>query len=236
MAKRKDVEKIYEEANREYFAAEEISLGPWTSYSLIHDPKHMCFAISRYKFCSKMLARKKTIMEVGSGDGFGLPILAQVAEKIIAVDWDKRLLDGNARRLGHLKNVEYIHMDLNKKGEFPDIEVDAAVAIDVLEHLDPATESNFLENTIRCLKPNGVFMIGTPNKTAEKYASYWVSKQHINLKSMESLCEITERYFENVFMFGMNDEVVHTGYDPMCHFIWSVGVGVKKEWLEKFAK
>ena len=113
MAKRKDIEEIYEDANREYFAAEEIPLGPWTSYSLIHDPKHMCFAISRYKFCSKMLAKKKTIMEVGSGDGFGLPVLAQVAEKIITVDWDKRLLDGNARRLSHLKNVEYIHMDFS---------------------------------------------------------------------------------------------------------------------------
>jgi hypothetical protein len=25
-------------------------------------------------------------------------------------------------------------------------------------------------------------------------------------------------------MFGMNDEVVHTGYAPMCHFLWALCV------------
>jgi hypothetical protein len=28
-------------------------------------------------------------------------------------------------------------------------------------------------------------------------------------------------------MFGMNDEVLHTGYGPMCHYLWSVAVGKK---------
>jgi hypothetical protein len=37
-------------------------------------------------------------------------------------------------------------------------------------------------------------------------------------------------------MFGMNDEVVHTGYAPMCHFIWAMGVGVKKEWQKPSEK
>jgi hypothetical protein len=25
-------------------------------------------------------------------------------------------------------------------------------------------------------------------------------------------------HFSNVFMFGMNDETLHTGYGPMCHY------------------
>ena len=33
------------------------------------------------------------------------------------------------------------------------------------------------------------------------------------------------RYFENVFVFGMNDEVVHTGFYPMCHYIFVLGTG-----------
>src|SRR5262249_34885242 len=36
--------------------------------------------------------------------------------------------------------------------------------------------------------------------------------------------------FDNVFMFGMNDEVVHTGYAPMCHYLWSLAVGVREEY------
>jgi hypothetical protein len=46
---------------------------------------------------------------------------------------------------------------------------------------------------------------------------------------MQSLRELMERYFDNVFMFGMNDEVLHTGYAQMCHYIWSIAAGLKKE-------
>jgi hypothetical protein len=29
-------------------------------------------------------------------------------------------------------------------------------------------------------------------------------------------------YFRNVFLFGMNDEVLHTGYYDMCHYLWAL--------------
>ena len=226
--KHKSAKEAYREGTDYQFATGELRLGPWTSYSLSRDPKHMCFVLSRYKFCAKMLEGKKTIMEVGPGDGFGLPIIAQVAERVYAVDWDKRLLEGSARRLAHLKNVTYLHVDLNEAA--PDVQVDAAFMIDVIEHVEPIKEVTFLENIICCLKANGVLITGTPNITASQYATPRSQVQHINLKSMETLRELMERYFDNVFMFGMNDEVLHTGYAPMCHYIWSLAVGVRPEW------
>lgn len=223
----KSAKEAYAEGTDYQFDTPELQLGHWTSYSLINDPKHMCFVLSRYKFCAKMLEGKKTILEIGPGDGFGLPMIAQVAEWVYAVDWDERLLQGNARRLAHLKNVTYLHVDFNK--EAPDLQVDAAFSIDVIEHVEPAQEVTFMENIVGCLKPNGVLITGTPNITASQYATPRSQVQHINLKSMETLRQLTERYFENVFMFGMNDEVVHTGYPSMCHYIWSLGVGVRPE-------
>jgi 2-polyprenyl-3-methyl-5-hydroxy-6-metoxy-1,4-benzoquinol methylase len=219
--------KAYAEGTDYQFNTQELALGPWTSYSLINDPKHMCFVLSRYKFCAKMLAGKKTVMEVGAGDGFGLPIIAQAAAKVYAVDWDNRLLEGNARRLAHLANVEYLHVDLNRCS--PDVKANGAFLIDVIEHLEPATEKAFIGNIVRCLTPDGVLIIGTPNSTAAAYATARSKVQHINLKSMQSLRKLMLGHFENVFMFGMNDEVVHTGYDPMCHYIWAVGAGVRRQ-------
>lgn len=223
----KSARKAYGEGTDYQFNTPELSLGPWTSYSMIHDPKHMCFVLSRYKFCAKMLEGKREIMEVGSGDGFGLSIISSMTEKVYAVDWDKRLLEGNARRLKHLKNISYMHCDLNKTS--PDIRVDAAFSIDVIEHLDPKRETGFIKNIVKCIRPDGIFIIGTPNVTASRHATPRSRVQHINLKSIKRLRRLTERYFENVFMFGMNDEVLHTGYGPMCHYIWSVGVGVRKK-------
>ena len=217
---------LYRDLMESFFDTPEVPLGPWTSYSLVHDPKHLAFVLSRYKFVSKMLQGRERVMEIGSGDGIGLSLVAQTVKQLYAVDWDRRLLDGNARRLKHLRNVQYVLVDLNK--ESSSLRVDAAYWVDVLEHLDSATESTVIENILKCLPNDGVLITGMPNKTAAQYASSQSKGLHINLKTLEELRELMQRYFLNVFMFGMNDEVLHTGYDPMCHYMWSLAVGVRR--------
>lgn len=222
----KPVADLYREIVEPFFDTPEIPLGPWTSYSVLHDPKHVAFVLARYKFVAKMLEGREQVMEIGSGDGIGLSLVAQSVKHVHAVDWDRRLLDGNARRLKHLKNVSYVLADLNT--ESPNLKVDAAYWVDVLEHLDSATESTVLDNIVCCLPDDGVLLTGTPNKAAHQYASPQSRALHINQKSMEDLRTLMERYFRNVFMFGMNDEVLHTGYAPMCHYLWSLAVGVRR--------
>lgn len=226
MSTPKSAEEAYREGTDYQFDQQELALGPWTSYSLVHDPKHMAFVLARYKFVAKMLDGKQRVFEVGSGDGFGLPIVAQHVGRVYCIDWDERLLEGNKRRLSHLTNVEYLKMDLNQ--EQPAVKADAIYSIDVLEHIEPEKETAFIENMVRCLTPDGVLITGTPSVTASAHQSPRSLVQHINLKSMKSLRELMQRYFENVFMFGQNDEVVHTGYAPMCHYIWSVAAGRKQ--------
>ncbi len=217
---------VYNEGSDFQFEQEEILLGAPSSYSLVHDPKHLSFVLSRYKFCAKMLEGKKKVMEIGSGDGIGLPIVARSVGQLYCVDWDERhILSIQRRLLPHYKNVTLKHHDMNVSS--PEILVDAAFSVDVIEHVDPQKEKTFLENITSCLSRNGVLITGTPNISAAEYASPCSQVQHINLKSMKTLRALMEQYFANVFMFGMNDEVLHTGYGPMCHYIWSLAVGVK---------
>lgn len=213
--------KCYEEGTDEQFLTPEINLGPWSSYSLMHDPKHMAFVLSRYKFCAKMLEGKKNVVEIGCGDGLGIPIIAQAVDHLHCIDWDIRNIEGCRKRLKHLKNVTYEQVDLNKnsiKGKY-----DAAFSIDVLEHVDPKLEKNFMNNILNFLETESTLITGTPNVTANAYATERSRVQHINLKSMKQLKELNNRYFKHTFMFGMNDEILHVGYAPMCHYIWSLG-------------
>lgn len=71
-----------------------------------------------------------------------------------------------------------------------------------------------------------VLIIGTPNVTANEYASAASKAGHINLQSAVTLKRLMERRFSNVFMFLMNDEVVYTGFAPMAHYLLAMGVGV----------
>jgi 2-polyprenyl-3-methyl-5-hydroxy-6-metoxy-1,4-benzoquinol methylase len=228
-AKNKSAAEAYAEGTDHQFLTDEITVGPWTSYSLLHDPKHLVFTLARYKFVAKMLAGRGTVLEVGPGDGIGLPIIAQAVDRVVAVDWDERLIEGNRRRLKSFGNIEHLRVDLNK--EAINVKADAAFTIDVIEHLEASTEDKFMRAILCCLHKDGVLVTGTPNVTASQYASPRSEAQHINLKSMQTLQELTQRYCKNVFMFGMNDEVLHTGYSPMCHYIWSIGVGVRDEYL-----
>lgn len=211
------------------FECPEISLGPWTSYSLIHDPKHIGFVLARYKFCAKMLQDKDFVVEIGCGDGIGIPIIAQAVKHLHCVDWDIRNIEGCARRLKHLKNVTYQHIDLNK--ETLAFKADAVYWIDVIEHLEPSREDLFMKRICSFLKPEGVLITGTPNVTANVYASKRSSMQHINLKSLDELQQLTLKYFVHSFPFGMNDEILHTGYGSMCHYIWSIGAQVQSKYL-----
>ncbi len=214
---------LHLEATTDQFETEEARLGPWTSYSLMHDPKHMAFVLARYKFCAKMLSGKDSVLEVGCGDAFGTPIVAKEVKKLHCVDWEERNIIGNRRRLSHISNITFDVADVSV--EKPDGSYDAIFNIDVVEHLEPEFEDRFVSNMIASLVKHGVMIIGTPNESASQHATYRSDHQHINLKNAESLKKLMNRYFHNTFIFSMNDELVHTGYYPMAHYLFAIGVG-----------
>jgi 2-polyprenyl-3-methyl-5-hydroxy-6-metoxy-1,4-benzoquinol methylase len=108
---------------------------------------------------------------------------------------------------------------------------DAAVALDIIEHIETAREGAFMAGIAGLLAPHGVFVCGTPNITSDQYASEYTRLGHINLYSAERLAELAERHFFNVFMFSANDEVVHTGFSPLAHYLLAVCVGPRPQAL-----
>ncbi len=200
-------------------------MGPRTSFSFVDDPRHIAFVLSRYKFCAKMLEGKKEVLEIGCGDGFGTSIVAQAVKYVFAVDIDAPLVESNKKRLAIIKNITFSTFDLTK--ERLNKVFDAAYSIDVQEHIILSKEDTFMRNICKSLRDNGIYIIGTPNITAYKFASISSKGYHWNLKSHETLRKLLQKYFENVFMFSMNDEMVHTGFGPMAHYLFGMGVGKK---------
>ena len=87
--------------NEPLFQSPEISLGPWTSYGLVHDPKHLAFVLGRYKFVAKMLQGRERVIGAGhtpqeyaaTGLVFDAPAVRK--ERLIeSVRVIRRLVDG----------------------------------------------------------------------------------------------------------------------------------------------
>jgi 2-polyprenyl-3-methyl-5-hydroxy-6-metoxy-1,4-benzoquinol methylase len=201
----------------------DISFGPATAQAYVNDPRMLSFIASRYKFASKLLTGSDVAIEIGCGDAFGAPIVAQSVKRLICTDIDEEMLGQNRARCAPFKNIEFRYHDF-RAGAFPE-KARSIYLVDVIEHIFAEEESRFLANIVKTLTPDGFVLMGTPNKNAEQYASQHSREGHVNLKTQQTLRDLLSQYFQNVFMFSMNDEVVHTGYGPMAHYIWGLGVG-----------
>jgi SAM-dependent methyltransferase len=198
----------------------EIKLGPSTAASYVGDPRHLAFVSSRYKFVGKMLEGFERVLEVGCGDAFGAPFVAQAVGELICTDIDEPLLEDNRLRCAPFANIAFEYFDFREKPLCP--MVDGLYLIDVLEHIFPKEEEQFCINVFGSLKPHGVAVVGVPNITGEAYASPMSKLGHVNLKDDRQFRETLKRYFHNVFLFSMNDEVIHTGYRPMSHYLFAI--------------
>ncbi len=201
------------------------SLGLRSSQSWHDDPKHLLFRLSRYKFAAKMLAGKSHVLEVGCGDAFGTRIVQAEVAKLTAVDFDPVFIEDVKRRMLPSWTFEVFVHDL-LDGPVPG-RYDGVYALDVLEHIDPETEQEFLKNSFGSLDEHGVAVIGMPSLESQTYASPTSRAGHVNCKTAPELRECMTRHFHNVFIFSMNDEVVHTGYHKMAHYVWAVCAGRK---------
>lgn len=202
-------------------------LGLMANESWNQDPKRMLFMLARYKFVAKILSGRERILEVGCADAFGTRIVQQGVKdrRVTAVDFDPLFIqDVKDRADPHWPIDTFVHDLLEKPvpGTF-----DAAFALDVLEHIRPEDEKAFLANFCASLAPTGIAVLGMPSLESQTYASPQSKAGHVNCKTGEDLKRVVGEYFHTVFVFSMNDEVVHTGYYPMAHYLLAVGSHLK---------
>ena len=196
------------------------TLGFMTNESWNEDPKRLVFTLSRYKFVAKMLAGRKHALEIGCADAFGTRIVQQAVSKVTAVDFDPLFIDDVKARANPNWPLDAFVHDLTN-GPVPG-KYDALYALDVLEHIAPSDETAFLANAFAALEETGVAIIGIPSLESQTYASPQSKAGHVNCKSGGDFKKAMEAYFHSVFVFSMNDEVVHTGYFPMSQYLLAV--------------
>lgn len=196
-------------------------LGLMINESWNQDPKRTLFTLARYKFAAKMLAGRKSVLEVGCADAFGTRIVQQTVGKLTATDFDPVFIADVKERMNPNWAFDVFVHDMLAgpvKGPF-----DGAYALDVLEHIQEADEDRFIKNIVASLTDTGIAILGMPSLESQVYASPQSKAGHVNCKSGEALKETVERHFHTVFVFSMNDEVVHTGFYPMAHYLLAVG-------------
>jgi 2-polyprenyl-3-methyl-5-hydroxy-6-metoxy-1,4-benzoquinol methylase len=202
------------------------TLGPVNTESVLHDLKHLGFTLARYKFAAKMLQRCTHILEVGCGEGIGaLMFLADTPARVTGIDFDQaQIAYATQHVLPHGRDrLAFLCQDL-VAAPYAGPRADGLVSLDVIEHIDPAEEPRFLQHCADALEPRGAAVIGTPSLHAHQFSSPRSQKGHINLFDPVRLTSTLERHFSRVFLFSMNDEMVHTGFNKLAHYLMALCV------------
>jgi 2-polyprenyl-3-methyl-5-hydroxy-6-metoxy-1,4-benzoquinol methylase len=196
-------------------------MGIMSGDSWIDDPKRLLFLLSRYKFASKMLQGRENVLEVGCSDAFATRIVSQHVKRITAIDFDHIFINDALKRKSERWKIDLRVHDIINDGPVSG-DFDGAFALDVLEHIDPQKEDKFIQNICNSLMEESVLIIGMPSLESQEHASPLSKQGHVNCKKSEDLRQFLTKYFHHVFMFGMNDETLHTGFPAMSHYIFGV--------------
>lgn len=199
-------------------------LGLMMNQAWYDDPKRLAFTFARYKFVAKMLDGFESVLEVGCGDAFPSRIVRQHIQSLSVTDFDPVFIDDiKARQIDRWAYHRIFLHDMLSGA--PEGTYDGMYALDVLEHIAPANEDRFLANMAASLRPNGTMIIGMPSLESQPYASPLSKAGHVNCKSQAALRETMLRHFTNVYMFSMNDELLHVGFAPMSQYLLALCTG-----------
>lgn len=209
-------EPQYEDVIRQMRLRGPERLGLMTSWAWYDDPRRLVFTLGRYKFVAKMFEGLNEVLEVGCGDGFGARVVAQAVGTLTAVDFDPEFIQSAKEVASDRYKIRFDVHDMLQgpvSGSFNGI-----YSLDVLEHISASQEDLFLRNMLLPLKDDGVCIVGMPSLESQAYASKFSKMGHVNCKDQPSLKALMGKHFRNVFIFSMNDEIVHTGYGKMSHY------------------
>lgn len=100
----------------------------------------------------------KTVLEAGSGEGYGADMIAGVAAAVVGLDYDRGAAAHVHARYPRVRMIRGNLVALPLPGEA----VDTVVNFQVIEHLWDQAE--FLRECLRVLRPGGELLISTPNR------------------------------------------------------------------------
>ena len=152
-----------------------------------------------YKQAAKLVSG--IVLEVGSGEGYGVMELAPKADHYIAVDkYNTEISD----ELKLENNITFIQTEVPPLKEIEDNSVDFVVTFQVIEHIED--DEMFLQEIHRVLKPGGKVILTTPNIMMSLTRNPWHTREY----TPEQMGEVLKSSFDNYELKGVfgNEKVM----------------------------
>lgn len=139
------------------------------------------------------------VLEAGCGEGYGADLIAGVARRVVAVDYDEAAV---AHVRARYPRVEVMRANLAEL-PLPDASVDVVVNFQVIEHL--WDQGQFVAECARVLRRDGLLMVSTPNRiTFSPGRDTPINPFHTRELNADELTELLlDAGFRNVSISGL---------------------------------
>lgn len=133
------------------------------------------------------------VLEIGTGSGYGIEVVAPHAERFITIDKhapNRELIDNHA-------NVEFRQMSVPPLRGIADGSIDCVICFQVIEHI--RRDKEFIRDVHRVLRKGGKFIVSTPNRPMSLTRNPW----HVREYSHEEFSTLLGQQFDHVEALGV---------------------------------
>jgi SAM-dependent methyltransferase len=138
------------------------------------------------------------VLEAGAGEGYGADLLAGVARRVVALDYDR---DAALHAARTYPRVTVVRGNLAAL-PFGDDAVDTVVNLQVVEHL--WDQPGFVAECARVLRPGGTLVMSTPNRLTFSPGGVTLNPFHTRELTAVELAELLTPHFTVHRMLGLH--------------------------------
>ena len=152
----------------------------------------------RYHFAVPLVAGRETL-DIACGAGYGSALLARRASQVVGADVSQSAIDHARVTYASVANLEFRQADCSSL-PFADASFDAVVSFETIEHI--SAQENFLDEVRRVLRPEGLFVLSSPNKLEYTDQRGFSNEYHVRELYREELAALLATRFAHSMWFG----------------------------------
>jgi SAM-dependent methyltransferase len=173
----------------------------WTGERFVPWAKEAAVAyehLHRYMWAST-LVRGKRVLDLASGEGYGANLLAGQASYVCGVDVDEAAVRHAAEKYAR-PNLHFLAGSITAVPLSNNQSFDVILCFEAIEHIEE--HDALLSEVKRLLKPEGLFVVSTPNKDVYDAGGEGSNPFHVKELTFDEFNALLSKHFSSVSYLG----------------------------------
>ena len=153
--------------------------------------------LARYAYARERIPQSSRVLDLGCGIGYGSHYICESTSGVVALDVSSDAIRMAKSNYSHPKI--FFLLSQGQKLPFRAASFDVILSFEVIEHLRPQDQTEYVCEIRRVLKPKGSLFVSTPNR---KFTAGVANPYHFKEFYIDELKEFLSRYFPIVELHG----------------------------------